>query len=149
MLRNTLNICGLSEFAYRIMKTKHTFTQIFIDGLYLLVSLESGVSDMTCKDCVHFEMCQNKTFEEAKLSIKAETVIVTIKNRIVCKFFKNKEDFIEVETIKSWLYEMALNNVGCRIEGDFSNACEEIISRLEGLKRYSMEKEGADNGKVC
>jgi hypothetical protein len=63
-----------------------------------------------------------------------------------CRFFKNKADFVEVETIKSWLYEMALNNVGCHIEGDFSSACEEIISRLEGLERYSMEKEGADNG---
>ena len=64
----------------------------------------------------------------------------------VCLDFKNKADFVEVETIKSWLYEMALNNVGCHIEGDFSNACEEIISRLEGLKRYSIDKEGADNG---
>jgi hypothetical protein len=59
---------------------------------------------------------------------------------------KKITDFVEVETIKSWLYEMALNNVGCHVEGDFSNACEEIISRLEGLKRYSTEKEGADNG---
>jgi hypothetical protein len=63
-----------------------------------------------------------------------------------CDFVKNKADFVEVETIKSWLYEMALNNVGCHIEGDFSYACEEIISRLDGLKRYSIEKEGADNG---
>lgn len=94
---------------------------------------------MTCKDCVHYEVCEEYLIECAEHG-EAERILNP------CAKFKNKADFVEVETIKSWLYEMALNNVGCHIEGDFSNACEEIISRLEGLKRYSMEKEGADNG---
>ena len=93
---------------------------------------------MTCKDCVHYEVCYCggyciwSNIEQTKEDH--------------CPYIKNKADFVKVETIKSWLYEMALNNVGCHIEGDVSNACEEIISRLEGLKRYSTEKEGAENG---
>lgn len=57
-------------------------------------------------------------------------------------------DAIEIETIRSWLYEMAINNVGCAIDGDFSVACEEIISRLDGLRNFAREqrKGGEGNG---
>jgi hypothetical protein len=93
-----------------------------------------------CENCIHYGICRiHHEF------ISKDTITFFPHNE-GCKQFKNKADFVEVETIKSWLYEMALNNVGCHIEGDFSTACEEIISRLEGLKRYSIEKEGADNG---
>lgn len=51
-------------------------------------------------------------------------------------------DVVEVETIKAWLYEMAINNVGCAIDGDFSNACEEIIARLDGLRKFAKERGG-------
>lgn len=53
-------------------------------------------------------------------------------------------DVVEVETIKSWLYEMAINNVGCIIDGDFSNACEEIIARLDGLRNFAKERSEGD-----
>lgn len=52
-------------------------------------------------------------------------------------------DVVEVETIKSWLYEMAINNVGHVIDGDFSAACEEIISRLDGLRNFARERSDA------
>lgn len=48
--------------------------------------------------------------------------------------------------MESEVIEMALNNVGCHIEGDFSNACEEIIARLDGLKAYASERNDS-NGK--
>lgn len=51
-------------------------------------------------------------------------------------------DVVEVETIKAWLYEMAINNVGC--DGDFSKACEEIISRLDGLRNFAKERSEGD-----
>lgn len=51
-------------------------------------------------------------------------------------------DVVEVKTIKAWLYEMAINNVGCVIDGDFSNACEEIIARLDGLRNFAKERGG-------
>lgn len=48
------------------------------------------------------------------------------------------EDVVEIETIKSWLYSIAINNVNNN--GDFSDACEEIISRLDGLRRFAKER---------
>lgn len=51
-------------------------------------------------------------------------------------------DVVEVETIKAWLYEMAINNVGC--DGDFSKACEEIISRIDGLRNFAKERSEGD-----
>lgn len=53
-------------------------------------------------------------------------------------------DVVEVETIKAWLNEMAINNVGCVIDGDFSNACEEIISRIDGLRNFAKERSEGD-----
>lgn len=53
-------------------------------------------------------------------------------------------DVVEVETVKKWLYRMALNNVGCFLDGDFSVACEEIISRLDGLRRFAKEMKGGE-----
>ena len=47
-------------------------------------------------------------------------------------------DVVEVETIKAWLYEIAINNVG--VADEFSNACEEFISRLDGLRRFATER---------
>lgn len=51
-------------------------------------------------------------------------------------------DVVEVETIKSWLYSIAINNVNNN--GDFSDACEEIISRLDGLRRFTNERSSND-----
>lgn len=51
-------------------------------------------------------------------------------------------DVVEVDTIKAWLYGMAINNVGCVIDGDFSNTCEEIIARLDGLRNFAKERGG-------
>lgn len=47
-------------------------------------------------------------------------------------------DVVEVEMLEAWLYEVAFNNVGCRV-GDFATACEEIISRLGGLRVFVSE----------
>lgn len=49
-------------------------------------------------------------------------------------------DVVEIETLRKWLYEIAINNVGCVLDGDFSTACEEIISRLDGLRKFAQEK---------
>lgn len=45
-------------------------------------------------------------------------------------------DAVEVETLKAWLYEMAMNNTSNYL-GD---ACEEIISRLDGLRVFARER---------
>lgn len=80
---------------------------------------------MTCEDCIHYGICIfHLTGHEWRK----------------CFHFKNKADFVEVETVKVWLYELAINNVGCVIDGDFSNACEEIIARLDGLRNFAKER---------
>lgn len=80
---------------------------------------------MTCKDCIHCGIC---------------TFNLTGNEWSKCFHFKNKADVAEAETVKAWLYEMAINNVGCVIDGDFSKACEEIISRLDGLRNFTKER---------
>ena len=65
-----------------------------------------------------------------------------INNLYNAGYRKQSEDMVSIETVKKWLYEMAINNVGCILEGDFSTACELIISRLDGLKRFAEETKG-------
>lgn len=77
----------------------------------------------TCKDCIHYDVC---------------TFNLTGKENEKCLHFLDKADVVEVETIKSWLYSIAINNVNNN--GDFSDACEEIISRLDGLRRFAKER---------
>ena len=45
-------------------------------------------------------------------------------------------DAVEVETLKAWLYEIAMNNTSNYL-GD---ACEVIISRLDGLRVFARER---------
>lgn len=45
-------------------------------------------------------------------------------------------DAVEVEALKAWLYEIAMNNTSNYL-GD---ACEEIISRLDGLRVFARER---------
>ena len=49
-------------------------------------------------------------------------------------------DVVEISVLNEWLYEIAINNVGVAIEGDFSTACEEIIARLDGLRAFARER---------
>lgn len=49
-------------------------------------------------------------------------------------------DVVEIEILRDWLWEIALNNVGCVFDGDFSIACQDIISRLDGLRRFAQER---------
>ncbi len=45
-------------------------------------------------------------------------------------------DAVEVDVLKAWLYEIAMNNV----ENFLCEACEEIISRLDGLRVFARER---------
>lgn len=53
-------------------------------------------------------------------------------------------DVVKVETVRAWLYEMAFNSVGCVVNGDFSDACEDIISRLDGLRNFARDRSDGD-----
>ena len=42
-------------------------------------------------------------------------------------------DVVEVETLRAWLYEIAMNNT----KNYLCDACKEIISRLDGLRAFA------------
>ena len=44
-------------------------------------------------------------------------------------------DVVEVKTLEAWLYEIAMNNTNTYL----CDACEEIISRLDGLRVFAKE----------
>lgn len=50
------------------------------------------------------------------------------------------EDAIMMSDLESWLYQIALNNVGVKFDGDFCDAVAEIIKRLDGLRVFAAEK---------
>ena len=45
-------------------------------------------------------------------------------------------DAVLVDDIEAWLYQIAMNNT----DNTLGVACEEIISRLDGLRRFSKER---------
>lgn len=86
-----------------------------------------------------------KYLENHKKKAKENKFVLCANEDSIIKFLREKcptADVVEVETIKAWLYEMAINNVGCVLEGDFSKACEEIIARLDGLRNFAKERGG-------
>ena len=80
---------------------------------------------MTCKDCIHSEICL-----EQYSQLNPDTMFNE------CKKFKNKADFVEVEVLRDWLWKIVLNNVG----EDLSIACQDIISRFDGLRSFAKER---------
>lgn len=44
-------------------------------------------------------------------------------------------DVVPIEDLKKWLWKVALNN----FDNYLGNACEEIVGRLDGLRRYANE----------
>lgn len=60
----------------------------------------------TCKECLHYELCQHNTYKEAQFLGKDKEVYITIKNRISCRFFTPKSDYVKrgewiIETYKT------------------------------------------------
>ena len=47
-----------------------------------------------------------------------------------------------IENLKEWLYQIAMNNATCPKDMNLADACEEIISRLDGLKAFVKEGGG-------
>lgn len=45
-------------------------------------------------------------------------------------------DAVEVDVLKAWLYEIAMNNA----DNSLCEDCEEIISRLDGLRVFARER---------
>lgn len=50
-------------------------------------------------------------------------------------------DSVEVKTLEAWLYKIAMNNTNNYL----CDACEEIISRLDGLRVFAKERRRGDH----
>ena len=49
-------------------------------------------------------------------------------------------DVVPIEALKNWLWKVALNNS----DNYLGDACAELVSRLDGLRRYANEYRGED-----
>ena len=120
---------------------------------------------MTCKDCVHYEVCETheNLYIEIDITGEVETTTYLPKVEGVCDHFKNKADFVEV---KHGEWEMV------EVEGYWVQHIEESLETGKPTKtklpicsccgkRFGtsvlsynfcpncgadMRKEGADNG---
>lgn len=65
-------------------------------------------TEMTCKDCIHYEKCSNDYFQENEEYIGMK--LIFIGNQIPCKYFKDRNLFVKlpcnigekVYTIRWW-----------------------------------------------
>ena len=58
---------------------------------------------------------------------------------IYCKHFLEERptvDAVEVAVLKTWLYEIAMNNS----DNYLGDACEVLIGRLDGLREFARER---------
>lgn len=51
---------------------------------------------MTCKDCLHYELCRYNTYQEAHYFGKAKEIYITIDNNSPCKYFTNRSEWIHL-----------------------------------------------------
>ncbi len=103
---------------------------------------------MTCKDCVHYEACQ----EMYDLTTSLEDIDM-LDNKYAeqgCLLFKNKADFVVVkhgrwERCIDWEYDFCCSECGgFAVLGEYNN--HDVLTDYCPECGADMRKEGADNG---
>ena len=104
----------------------------------------------TCKDCLHIELCQYNTYQEAHYFGKDEKIYITIKNRCACKFFKPATDVVEVKKVAE-IFAEQFGDCPCNFNNidewlpyvcDHHNACDcSIKEGWEQFIRHYRERE--------
>ena len=51
---------------------------------------------MTCKDCLHYELCRYNTFQEAHYFGKDKEIYITIDNNSPCKYFADRSEWVHL-----------------------------------------------------
>ena len=100
---------------------------------------------MTCKDCVHYEVCKEHLIECAEYG-EAERILNP------CAKFKNKTDFVEVVKCKDCVsfayYKEPLKYKGkvwegkCTVTGDLIT--DDNFFCRNGIRKMAQQKEGAE-----
>lgn len=59
---------------------------------------------MTCKDCLHYELCRYNTFQEAHYFGKDKEIYITIDNNSPCKYFADCSEWVHLPCMqkKHW-----------------------------------------------
>lgn len=69
---------------------------------------------MTCKDCLHYELCRYNTFQEAHYFGKDKEIYITIDNNSPCKYFADRS---------KWKYaEYKVGDTVWYVDGLYDNA---------------------------
>ena len=65
----------------------------------------------TCKDCLHYELCQYNTYQEAHYFGKDKEIYITIDNHTPCKFFIDRSELVHLPCkAGDTLYEITSRN---------------------------------------
>lgn len=51
---------------------------------------------MTCKDCMHYKLCEYNTYQEAHYFGKDKEIYVTIDNNSPCKYFTDCSEWVHL-----------------------------------------------------
>lgn len=51
---------------------------------------------MTCKDCMHYKLCEYNTYQEAHYFGKDKKIYVTIDNNSPCKYFTDHSEWVHL-----------------------------------------------------
>ena len=51
---------------------------------------------MTCKDCLHYELCRYNTFQEAHYFGKDKKIYITIDNNSPCEYFTDLSEWVHL-----------------------------------------------------
>lgn len=51
---------------------------------------------MTCKDCLHYELCKYNTYQEAHYFGKDKEIYIKIDNNSPCKFFSARSEWVHL-----------------------------------------------------
>jgi hypothetical protein len=98
---------------------------------------------MTCKDCVHYDVCFDYTHLKYSKNLPDN-------REDVCDHFKNKADFVEVkhgrwERCIDWEYDFCCSECGdLAILGEYNN--HDVLTDYCPNCGADMRQEGAENG---
>lgn len=68
---------------------------------------------MTCKDCLHYELCKYNTYQEAHYFGKVKKIYITIDNNSPCKYFADRSKCVHLpckvgDTIYKLWYDLVI-----------------------------------------
>lgn len=88
----------------------------------------------TCKNCIHYELCEYNTYKEAHYFGKDKKIYITIQNDSACKFFNSKSDLVKVVHCKDCINRVQFdtNKYHCELTGYY---CGETGYCSDGVRK--------------